>query len=227
MRFKRLVKSAFRWITVPIMGGPLKGKKWIISTSIKFILGKYVERDAAVLLEQVKPAATVYDVGAHIGYFTLLCSSLVGPQGKVIAFEPVPFNLLFLKKHVAINRCHNVTVSGLCVADKIGEDNFDDSKGSATGHLSQQGTLKVRTDSLDHLLAAGVITPPDFIKINAEGAEEQVLRGCQSIIEKYRPGFLVTFHSDDLKNNCIRMLQEHKYQVHQTATDAIYALYKG
>lgn len=223
MNLHRILKRLFCVVTVPIQAGPLRGKKWIISSGIRFIRGTYVERDARILTEHIKKGETVYDVGAHVGYFTVLSSILVGNDGKVFAFEPVPLNLLFLNKHIRINHCGNVKVIETCLSDTIGEASFDDSHGSATGHLSQNGRCKVPVTTLNAMVAGGVLPPPDFIKINAEGAEQTILQGGLAVIEKYKPRLLITFHSEELKANCIKMLEENGYIVQLTSRDALYA----
>jgi FkbM family methyltransferase len=223
MKLKHIFKVMFSWITLPIQDGPLKGKKWCPTTSIRYIRGRYVKRDTDIITGNVSKGDTVYDIGAHVGYFSVLCSEITGREGKVFAFEPVPMNLFFLRKHIKINKCSNVRVFDICVSDNTGEAYFDNTMGSATGHLSPAGKLKVNVDTLDNLLASGEIHPPDFIKINAEGAEQSILNGCMKIIEKFRPKFLITFHGEDLRNNCIRLLSKFEYKVTITAKDALYA----
>ncbi len=208
---------------MPVQDGPLKGKKWSLATSIKFIKGKYVKRDTDVLTENVKKGETVYDIGAHVGYFSVLCSDIVGKQGRVYSFEPLPMNLLFLRKHIKINNCENIKVFKTCISDSISEEFFDNTQGSATGHLSPEGKLKVSVNTLDNLLNNGDIKPPDFIKINAEGAEQSILIGGMNCISKYKPKLLITFHTEELKDNCINILSRYGYNIHYTAKDALYA----
>ena len=223
MKLKHIFKLIFSGITLPIQDGPLKGKKWCVTTSIRYIKGKYVKRDTDILIKNVSEGETVYDIGAHVGYFSVLCSGIAGRNGKVYAFEPVPMNLKFLRKHIKINKCDNIKVFSTCVSDMVGEEYFNNNQGSATGHLSSQGKLRVSVNTLDNLLNAGELNPPDFIKINAEGAEQSILSGSMKIIEKYKPKFLITFHSEELKDNCIKILSQYNYNIHVTAKDALYA----
>jgi FkbM family methyltransferase len=224
MKLKHVFKKLFSPITLSIKDGPLKGRKWCVTTGIRYIRGKYVKRDTDVLIENVSKGETMYDIGAHVGYFSVLCSVIVGSEGRVYSFEPVPMNLQFLRKHVRINNCNNIKVYDTCISDTIGEGYFDNTQGSATGHLSSNGKLKVSVNTLDNLLAAGEIRPPDFIKINAEGAELAILQGSLKIIENYHPKFLITFHGEELKNNCIKILDRYDYKIHHTAEDALYAI---
>jgi len=224
MKIRHRIKVLLSGITVKIRKGPLKGKKWIISTSMREIKGEYVPRDANTIMKLVAKGDTVYDIGGHTGYFSVLSSDIVGKEGKVFAFEPSPMNLKFINKHIRINRCDNIKVFSTCISNTVGEDYFDDNLGSGTGQLSKEGKLKVKVNTLDNLLKTGEISPPNFIKCNAEGAEYLILLGSKDIIEKYKPKFLITFHSDELKNNCIKILEQNRYEIHGTADDAIYAV---
>ena len=224
MKLKHLFKLRFSAITLPIRNGPLKGKKWCVTTGIRFVRGNYVKRDTDTLSENVSRGETVYDIGAHVGYFSVLCSEIVGRKGKVFSFEPAPMNLVFLRKHIRINGCNNVKVFDICISDTVGEGYFDNSQGSATGHLSPKGKMKVSINTLDNLLKSGETDSPDFIKINAEGAEQSILLGCVRIIQKYHPKFLITFHGEELKNNCINMLSQYDYKIYMTAKDALFAM---
>ena len=88
-------------MVVPIVRGPLRGKRWIVGASTHGCwLGSYEYQKQSIFKKTVKSGYVVYDIGAHVGFYTLLSSVLVGTQGKVIAFEPVQRNLEYLKKHV-------------------------------------------------------------------------------------------------------------------------------
>ena len=86
---------------VPILQGRLRGKKWIIgSSNVECALGSYEYEKVKLFEKNIQKSSVVYDIGAHVGFYTLLASELVGDMGKVIAFEPVPLNLKYLKKHL-------------------------------------------------------------------------------------------------------------------------------
>ena len=109
---------------------------------------------------------TAFDVGAHVGYFTLMLSRLVGPNGHVFAFEPHPHNLAYLHRHLDLNEIQNVTVVAKAVSGKSGTATFrgDD----ATGSLGD-GAMVVETCRLDDFPL------PDFVKIDIEGGEHAAL----------------------------------------------------
>lgn len=96
---------------VPILQGKLRGKRWIVcSYGPSCWLGIY-EYEKRVLFEKlVKRGDIVFDIGAHVGFYTLLASELVGKNGKVLAFEPLPRNLSYLKRHLKLNNCQNVEI---------------------------------------------------------------------------------------------------------------------
>ena len=68
---------------------------------------------------------TVFDIGAHAGYYTLIASKLVGGSGHVVAFEPAPRNLRYLRRHLSLNHVSNVTVLEVAVSDRAGVGRFD------------------------------------------------------------------------------------------------------
>ena len=95
-----------------ILRGSLRGKQWLAESGgkvLRVLGGTYEPEQTRAFEELVKPGDTVLDVGAHVGYYTLLSSVLVGASGRVFAFEPNPRNYHYLDQHVYLNRCRNVT----------------------------------------------------------------------------------------------------------------------
>jgi len=163
---------------VPILQGPLRGKRWIVGASDHGCwLGSYEYEKQNIFIKTVEKGYVVYDIGAHVGFYTLLSSVLVGAKGRVIAFEPVQFNLEYLKRHVEINNCTNVEVLPYAVSDISGFDRFSLSSSSSTGHLCENGEIEVQTVTVDEIICSKGIPRPDVIKIDVEGAEYRVLRG--------------------------------------------------
>jgi FkbM family methyltransferase len=153
----------------------------------------------------VQPNTVFYDVGANVGFYTLLGSRLVG-AGKVFAFEPLLHNLEYLRKHLALNRIENVEVLELAVADENADALFEVEATGSMGHLSHGGTVKVQTATLDSLLEQGRILPPNYIKMDIEGAELAALRGAQRCIQQYRPQIFLATHGHEIHSQCCRLL---------------------
>ncbi len=123
-------------------------------------LGIYEHRKQAVFEQAVTRGSIVFDIGAHVGFYTLLAADLVGPEGQVFAFEPVPRNLCYLRKHLRLNSIDNVTVMDMAVADSSGVGRFEEGWTPTKGRIAPDGSLQVRMTSLDELLSAGRVRLP-------------------------------------------------------------------
>jgi FkbM family methyltransferase len=134
----------------------------------------------------VTKGMTVVDVGANIGYYTLLAAKLVGDKGRVIAFEPEPQNYALLVRNIKLNSYRNVVPVKKAVSRKTGTaDLFINKQAGAHGFFPDRddniGVTRVETVSLDQYFK-GRENPIDIIKIDVEGAELAVLQGMPNII---------------------------------------------
>ncbi len=137
--------------------------------------------------QHLHSGSVCFDIGAQAGYHTLYAATMVGPSGPVFAFEPVPKNIANIKEHIAMNRLANVSVVEAAVSDFDGISHFDCASSAVAGHLSAQGSLAVRTISLDHEIDSGALPEPDYIKIDAEGAELRILEGARNLLTRRHP----------------------------------------
>ena len=136
----KIVTSIFRSDFVEVQGHNM----FVIPGNEDYSLyGVYGELDTEIVNHEIKKGDIVVDVGASIGYFTLIFARAVGPEGKVFAFEPKPERFELLKKNVEINGYHNVTLENMAVMDYNGESDFYYSKNGVTGFK-----LKVAENSL-------------------------------------------------------------------------------
>ena len=124
--------------------------------------------------KEIRNGYVVLDIGAHIGYFTLISAKLVGKNGKVFAFEPDPANFALLKKNIASNCYKNVIISQKAITSKNGKLKLHLSKDS-TGHQidyshSSYQTIEIESIRLDDYFR-NYDENIDFIKIDAEGAD--------------------------------------------------------
>ncbi len=199
-------------ICLPILQGRLRGKRWITGSSIHGCwLGSY-ESDKQRLFETaIREGDTVFDIGANVGFYTLLASVMVGASGQVYAFEPLPRNTIFLNRHLVLNRAANVKVFEVAIADANGEAYFDDSPNNSMGHLSSTGTRKVRTMTIDDLVFDSKIAPPNCIKIDVEGAETCVLAGARLVLERYQPTIFLATHGPDVHSRSCQFLDSLGY----------------
>lgn len=154
------------------------------------------EPDFGLLHDWVKPGDWVIDIGANIGYYTKRFSELVGPRGRVIAFEPVPTTFSLLAANTLLFAHQNVTLINAAVSDKLCAVGMSVAKASTgldnyhEAHLSRiedsaVSVLAITVDSLaiDHRIAV--------VKVDTEGHEASVLAGMRKLIEASRPVLIV------------------------------------
>lgn len=200
-----------RTAVLPVLSGELRGSRWIAGAATHGCwLGTYERMAQRVFRESVRPGTVVYDIGANAGFFTLLASKLVGPTGRVYAFEPLPRNLAYLREHIRINGAGNVKVLELAVSDREGVARFATAANPAMGGLSDLGDVEVQTIALDGL--AATVPPPSFIKMDIEGGEHEALTGARELLRQARPVILLSEHGDQQHRLCGDLLRGLGYQ---------------
>jgi FkbM family methyltransferase len=159
------------------------------------IMDGFWEMHITSLFERViQEGFTVIDIGANMGYYTLVAAQRVGKTGRVYAFEPEPNNYDILCKNIAINGFRPiVTACQKALLDKQGEVNFtvyEESPGGSSVFMSnstfvnrpaRKKTISVQTTTLDTFLADNLKV--DIMKIDAEGAEPLIFKGMKNIIK--------------------------------------------
>jgi FkbM family methyltransferase len=146
----------------------------------------------------VRPGATVLDVGANVGAYTVLFAHWTGPAGRVIAFEPAPGSIAGLREHVRLNGLSSrVEIVEAAVSNEVGSAVFDCEGVSGANALvpdgAASGTITVATTSLDAFCADRDLRP-SVIKIDVEGAELDVLRGGRRVLSTPGVEAFVEFH---------------------------------
>jgi FkbM family methyltransferase len=209
-------------VPYPVLTGPLRGAWFILRAASGEGGGAsvYVNRvepaKTRALLDILKPGHVVFDVGANIGYYTLLASRLVGAAGRVIACEPSPRNIAYLHRHVTLNHATNVTVIPAGCYDRSGLIGFEAGADWAAGHMVEQTAQVngnrdlVATIAVDELVAASGLRP-DVLKIDVEGAELHVLEGASQTIASAKPVVLMGVHSPELRSACTAFLSARGY----------------
>ena len=143
---------------------------------------------------EIKKGDVVIDIGAHIGYYTVLFAKLVGPEGKVFAFEASPTNFEILKKNISVNGYKNVILNNKAVSDKNGKltlyitgrtstENFLFKPENFTNSSKIKQTVEIDSITLDDYFQDfdGEI---NFLKMDISGAEPRVMKGMSSILNK-------------------------------------------
>lgn len=154
----------------------------------------------ALFKENVKSGNVVVDLGANIGYFTLLASQLVGKGGKVFCFEPEPRNFKFLSKNIEINNYTQASAFQKAVSDKNGKtqlfvcdydtghhtiNQYKGIESYSRGRETKEHAVEIETVTLDSFLT-GKTDRVDVIKMDVEGAEMLALAGMDRILKDNR-----------------------------------------
>jgi FkbM family methyltransferase len=173
------------------------------------------KRERATMLafaKLVEPGSTVFEVGGHIGYISLYFAALVENSGSVVVFEPGPNNLPYIRRnilpktHVALEPVGVGNRRGwlpLYVEGLTGQNNsfiadFEElRKNERRAHVeAQRATVDVEVITIDEF-ARGRRLRPDFIKIDVEGFEHEVLQGMASTLREHRPRLMVEIQAHE------------------------------
>ena len=175
---------------------------------------------------------TIFDIGSHVGYHSIFFSKLVGPNGKVLAFEPNPFNAKRIQENIDKNSIKNIKVCNIALSSENSETDFLFSENiengtSSGGFIEASDTfyskdsyesgigfkrMKVATKRIDDLdeIKKGKMKV-DVMKIDVEGAESLVFDGAMATIKKDRPIILIEIHSMTNMYYFLNMLQDINY----------------
>jgi FkbM family methyltransferase len=153
------------------------------------------------LRHNLRPGATVLDIGAHVGQFSILMARWTGPRGRVYAFEPAPRTRSALEDHLALNGVsERVSVIPIAVSDRCGITEFYVSASSPENTLSrkhrripQAKVIRVETTTIDAFCIERYLRP-DLIKMDIEGFEFHALNGARQTLLCYRPEVVVEIH---------------------------------
>jgi FkbM family methyltransferase len=205
------------WV-VPVLGGPNAGMKWIVGSGpASCWLGINEVSKRRLFSRIVRPGSTVFDIGAHVGSYTLQAARLCGSGGHIIAFEPAPENLAFLRRHVELNRLSNVRVIAAAMSDSDGAAGFQCTPERVTSHLAANGSITVECYRVDTLIERNDVPVPDCIKIDVEGAEAAVLRGAIGLLQTHRPIVFLATHGHEPEVECLRILESAGYRMEPIA----------
>lgn len=159
----------------------------------------YEPQYVSVLKTLLKSGDTVFDIGANIGFYSVLFSNWVGSRGRVVSYEPDPANLKLLRRNLELNGCKNVVVRPAALSNESGTELFSvDRVTRSTGHLGPGATygetifgtgkedlIRVVASTLDDEVSE--YGAPDLIKMDIEGGEHNALAGGIHTLRSHRP----------------------------------------
>lgn len=184
----------------PIANGPAKGLLIDVAGSRpSYVLGIAEREMQQFFASHIRPGDQVLDVGANIGFFTLVASALTGPTGRVASFEPHPDNAEALRRNVTANQLNQVEVVEAAVSDRNGESglhlNTSDQVASLVVARTNE-TVSVQTVTVDAEIQRLDLRPA-FVKIDVEGHEDAVVRGMTETLRTVRPIVVCEVHTNE------------------------------
>lgn len=216
---------------LPILKGPLKGYLWSTGSSYEYLTGNY--ENPVILktfLSWLHTNTVIYDIGANIGFYSLLANTEV-VNGKIYAFEPNSRVRKIFEEHIKINTSkianNNIELLPYAVADREKNIEFSDDVHQKDGNtfITQSqvfsnavNKIMVQCVSIDGLVAKG-FAMPDVIKIDAEGAEYEILQGALQTLQTCKPNILLATHDCHLpgvKDKCVTLLKKLGYSLQHT-----------
>lgn len=158
------------------------------------------------LARYLTPGGVLFDIGANVGFFSVLGAKLVGNAGTVYAFEPVPENAPCIRRNGALNGMGNIEIVTKAASDRDGTGVLvlADFAGGAALETAPpppdaKGAITVDLVRVDTLLAGGQTRAPTVVKIDVEGAEMEVLRGMRETLVKHRPVVICEIDDGELE----------------------------
>ena len=202
-----LVKNKFDKKNVPLnMIADVGGIKYkLIDLESLFLTSPRYEEYMSDYLAPIKDNVFI-DIGAHIGKYALRFAKLVGPCGKIIAIEADPFNFEALVAGIEMNKFNNITALNIAAFDRECNlsmyiaplegrtpEGFCFGKGmsSIKWKNGRQKCIQVKAEPLDKIVNDSGLSRIDFVKIDVEGVEYEVLRGSHKTLEEYKPKVIV------------------------------------
>jgi FkbM family methyltransferase len=225
------VLQADQKVWAQVQRGPAQGL-WLElnpRTGRPYLLGEVEPVVQEVLGKRLSSGMVFYDLGANIGFFSLLAARIVGPDGHVFSFEPDPEVATRLRRNIARNNLSNVTVVEAGLWSFSGKVNFvaadssspDRGTGQFVGEHISNGT-PTRCVSLDDFVADAPL--PDAIKCDVEGAEVETLRGAEALLRASPPWILCEMHSELNDRSARDFLENCGYHVESVDGNHILAL---
>lgn len=198
---------------LPIFKGPLKGLKWVSGAhagegkGLSVLMNLFEHEQLNFVDSVIESQDVCLDIGANVGFYTLLYSR---KAKKVYAFEPLPRNLFYLYNILNINNCNNTSIVPYAVSDANRLIGFSEGTHNSEGKVSDIGEQPSYITTLDTFVSHFSIKPT-LVKIDVEGAEEMLLKGGENTFINNSLKIFLSTHSEELKNNCINILQSYGY----------------
>jgi len=199
---------------VHVLSGPLRGMRWISGSAPHGAwLGTLEREKLRHFVHGLRPGMTVWDIGAHVGLYTLASARTLATEGTVCAFEPLGQNVALLRRHLALNGLVNVEVYETAVGDRSGRLRMSAGDSPSEFHADPAGPFSLPVCAVDDWLESTGARPPAVVKIDAEGSEAAILRGGARTFATHRPRMYLSLHSDTQQRECKTLLLRWGYHI--------------
>ena len=226
----RLASAGLRQRDVAVRNGVAKGLKFNTGESCpELALGTYEVPIQNIFAQHLKSGDVFYDIGANVGFFSIIAARLVGDTGKIYAFEPGRENAQSIRHNARLNNFSQIEVIEKAVSHRSGEGQlllaeYSGGHALATADAPPDlaGEVTVDLVSIDDLIAQNKIEPPNFVKVDVEGAELDVLQGMRETIKTHQPTIIYEVDDGDRAgyerkyNELANFFESLNYQVTQT-----------
>lgn len=222
-RFRIPIRLLRRQDVLRIRTGIAEGALWKVGSGVHdYWIGNYEKTKQAVVRSVLERGATVFDIGANAGFYTIAMSRIIGPEGHVYAFEPFCENVESLLFHTQLNKSENCTIVQCAVAERSSITSFAIAASNAEGSIGcKDSRYYIPTVSIDGLVEAKIIPPPDLMKIDVEGAEDRVLSGAMETLKKHNVKILLAVHGEKLFRGCLSMLADIGYRFYDLTLNPV------
>lgn len=194
-------------------------------SNLGYALGTTEPQMQAVLERYLKPGDTFYDVGACVGFLSILAARLVGPGGHVVAFEPLPRNVEAIAHNRALNALENLRIFGKALSKEnatlellVSRDPTGSKLASTGAAPDTEGVIQVETVALDDFIGREALSPPSVVKIDVEGAELDVIAGMTETLARYKPVIICEMHGRNAEY--VALMRDRGYDVRTLDGDA-------
>jgi FkbM family methyltransferase len=219
----RLSRDPFPVVT---LNGLLAGQRMRVNWANHktYVFGTHEPHVMQVMKALIQPGWTAVDVGAHIGYSTLLMARCVGPQGRILAFEPLAQNYKLLVENIGLNGHTNICAQNLALMAQPGRIELRSATPGAMTWVASTRldpstaveTQTVEGVTLDDYVQRQRIGKVDFVKMDVEGAEGDVLAGMTTVLKRDKPTLLIELHGvggDPDEHPALLILRANHYKI--------------
>jgi FkbM family methyltransferase len=178
-----------------------------ITTYVLLEQEAWFEKEMGFLRHWLRPGMTAIDIGANLGVYSLPIARLIGPRGRIFAYEPGSEPRRFLERSRALSETDNLEIATQALSDREGEGYLVFGASSEESALGQSGNGElVRLTTLDSEDRERRWRAPDFVKIDAEGEEERIIAGGRNFFSRYSPLVMFEIKAGATNNERLRSI---------------------